>query len=83
MDWPEWWSWEVELLPHVLKRMADRQFNEVELRAMLETAAGYHENHEEGRFVIETKHDGRAWEVIVEPSTDDQILIVVTAYPID
>ncbi|OHB85071.1 MAG: hypothetical protein A2V98_24095 [Planctomycetes bacterium RBG_16_64_12] len=83
MQWPEWWSWELELTPHLMKRMVDRQFNEADLRLMLETATGYHENHEEGRFVIETEHDGRAWGVIVEPSPDDQVLIVVTAYPVE
>jgi hypothetical protein len=83
MHWPEWWSWELELTPHLLKRMVDRQFNEVDLRQMLETATGCYGNHEEGRFVIETEHDGRAWAVIVEPSPDDQLLIVVTAYPVE
>ncbi|MBA3315261.1 MAG: DUF4258 domain-containing protein [Planctomycetaceae bacterium] len=83
MDWPEWWAWEVELTPHLVKRMVDRGFNEVDLRLMIETAVGYHENHEEGRFAVETKHHGRRWTVIVEPSCDDHVLIVITAYPAD
>jgi hypothetical protein len=37
--WPTWWDWELELSPHVLKRMVDRGFSEVELRAMLEEAS--------------------------------------------
>ncbi len=34
--WPEWWDWELELSPHLLKRMADRGFSELDLRAMLD-----------------------------------------------
>jgi hypothetical protein len=29
------------------------------------------------------KHDGRLWEIIVEPVPEEQILVIVTAYPID
>ena len=83
MHWPEWWSWDLELTPHLMKRMVDRQFNEVDLRLMLDDAIGYHENEEEGRFVIQTKHEGREWEVIVEPAHDERALVVVTAYSLD
>ncbi|MBV8678518.1 MAG: DUF4258 domain-containing protein [Planctomycetaceae bacterium] len=83
MDWPDWWSWDLELTPHLFKRMLDRRFNEVDLRLMLDAATGFRENHEEGRFVVETTHDGRPWEVIVEPSSSERVLIVVTAYPLD
>jgi hypothetical protein len=50
---------------------------------MLENATGYHENHEEGRWAIESKHDGRPWEIIVEPIPEEQILVIVTAYPVE
>ena len=83
VDWPDWWDWELELSPHLLKRMIDRTFNEADLRLMFNEATGYHENHEEGRWVIVTTHGGRAWEIIVEPCIDDRILVVVTAYPIE
>ena len=53
------------------------------LRTMLEEATGFYDNHEEGRFVVETTHDGRPWAAIVEPSPADEFLIVVTAYPLD
>jgi hypothetical protein len=53
-----------------------------DLRFMLENASGYHENHEPGRWGIETEHAQRAWEVIVEPLWDEQVLVVVTAYPV-
>ena len=82
MAWPEWWSWELELSPHLLKRMMDRGFNEADLRLMLENATGYHENHEAGRWGIETKHEGKRWEVIVEPVPDEQVLVVITAYAV-
>ena len=81
--WPNWWEWELELTPHLLKRMIDRQFNEADLRLMLDEATGFRNNHEEGRFAIETKHDSRPWEVIVEPLSDESVLLVVTAYPVD
>jgi hypothetical protein len=81
-EWPEWWDWEIELSPHLLKRMVDRRFTEVDLRRMLERAAGYREDIVEGRWAIETRHARRAWEVIVEPDSDRRLLVVVTAYPV-
>ena len=47
---------------------------------MLEGATGYREDHLVGRWVIETRHGGRDWEVIVEPEEETELLIVVTAY---
>ena len=82
-QWPEWWSWELELTPHVLKRMVDRDFTEVELRSMLEQASKFSPNVLEGRFVIATRHGTRPWEVIVEPDDEDQLLVVITAYPVE
>ena len=81
LEWPGWWEWEVDTtLSHLLKRMLDRSFNETDLRTMLEAATGYHEDHEPGRYVIETRHGGKLWHVIVEPLVLEEILIVVTAY---
>lgn len=80
-EWPSWWTWEPEFSPHVLKRMVDRQFNEADLRLMLEEALGYHENHEPGRWVIVTRLHGMHWEVIVEPDAQARVLVIVTAYP--
>jgi hypothetical protein len=37
-DWPDWWEWELEISPHILKRMVDRSFSETDLRLMLEAA---------------------------------------------
>ncbi len=50
---------------------------------MLDAATGFRDNHEDGRYVIETTHEGRRWAVIVEPSWADEVLIVITAYPVD
>jgi hypothetical protein len=80
--WPKWWDWELELSPHLLKRMVDRRFTEVELRQMFEKATGYREDIVDGRWVIETKHNRRAWEVIVEPDDDFKVQVAVTAYPV-
>jgi hypothetical protein len=52
-EWPEWWDWELELMPHLAKRMADRQFNEVDLRAMLADASDF-APEQDGRFVAFT-----------------------------
>jgi hypothetical protein len=81
--WPEWWSWEIELSPHLLKRMADRRFNEADLRAMLADASGYREDIEESRWLIHTRHGGQAWEIIAEPIVDENVLVIVTAYPVE
>jgi hypothetical protein len=83
IEWPEWWNWELEFSQHLLKRMMDRQFNEVELREMLQNAKGYHHNHEEGRWAIETRHDDDDWIVIVEPLVNEAILLIITAYRVD
>lgn len=82
VEWPDWWSWELELSPHLFKRMADRRFNETEIRLMLEVAIGYHIDEEPGRWVIETSHDGGPWEIIVEPDASVKQSVVVTAYPV-
>jgi hypothetical protein len=65
-NWPEWWAWELELTAHLLKRMEDRAFNEVDLRHMLEHSSGYRNDILAGRFVVFSKHQGRRWEIITE-----------------
>ena len=63
--------------------MEDRAFNEVDLRHMLEHAGGHRADILEGRFVIETRHAERFWEVIVEPDEIRHLLVVITAYPLE
>jgi len=80
--WPRWWDWELELSPHLFKRMADRRFTEVDLRSMLESARGYRRAPMAGRWVLETRHRSRSWEVVVEPDEEEELLVVITAYPV-
>ncbi|GAC1545574.1 MAG: hypothetical protein NVS3B10_09630 [Polyangiales bacterium] len=81
MEWPDWWGWELELTPHLERRMEDRDFNEVELRAMLERAQSFRDDPSvEGRFIVTTTHRSRPWEVVVEPDREVLALVVVTAY---
>lgn len=81
--WPEWWQWELELSPHLLKRMVDRRFTEVDLRRMLEVAQRYRKDVVVNRWVVVTRHRRRRWEIIVEPDWDARLLVVVTAYPVE
>lgn len=80
-EWPSWWNWELELSPHLLKRMIDRELSEVDLRRMLEYATGLREDVVEGRWIVEARHERYPWEVIVEPDFDTRTIVVVTAYP--
>ena len=47
---------------------------------MLQQATGYAQSVVETRFVIETSHRGRRWNVIVEPDPEEQCLVVVTVF---
>lgn len=62
--------------------MIDRRFNEVDLRAMLESASRYRRDVVPDRWIIETRHRRKPWEVVVEPDPAVQLLVVITAYPI-
>ena len=81
--WPLWWEWELELSPHLLKRMLDRRFTEVDLRTMLDVASAFRRDVAPERWVIDTRHARRSWEVIVEPDAEAQLLVVITAYPVE
>jgi hypothetical protein len=83
IEWPDWWEWELEFTPHLETRMDDRNFTEVDLRYMLDGALSYRPDVVPDRFVIETLHGGRAWEVIVEPDVEERLLVVIPAYPTD
>ena len=62
--------------------MEDREFTEIELRGMLDAASSIREDYFEGRWVVETRHRGRSWEVVVEPDSDATLLVIITAYPV-
>jgi hypothetical protein len=63
--------------------MEERDFNEVDVRQMLAVATSFVPNVVEGRFVVETLFRGSRWRVIVEPDTDESLLVMVTAYPVE
>jgi hypothetical protein len=63
--------------------MEDRRFTEVDLRRMLEHAHDYRPDAVEDRFLIEARHRGIPWEVIVEPDEPRLLLVVITAYPVE
>ena len=50
---------------------------------MLEHASGHRPDISEGRFIIEARHADQPWEVIVEPDDVLQLLVVITAYPVE
>jgi uncharacterized protein DUF4258 len=82
MRWPSWWEWELELTPHLLKRMRDRGFTEIDLREMFEAASALRRDVEEGRWIVSARHRRRAWEIVVEPDEAERVLVVITAYPV-
>ena len=63
--------------------MEDRQFNEIDLRAMLERATAYRPDPVEGRWIIATRHHRHDWAIIVEPDAESRLLVIVTAYPLE
>ena len=79
-DLPVWWDWELELSPHLLKRMLDRGFSEVELRSMLESPTRVRKGTVAGRWIVEARLKKRSWEIVVEPDEEAKLLVVVTAY---
>lgn len=78
---PPWWDWESELSSHLIKRMLDRDFSEVDLRTTLEHSQDCKPDIVDGRWVIRAVHEKQTWEVVVEPDVDAERLVVITAYP--
>ena len=82
-QWPEWGNWELRISTHVVLRMELREFTESDLRAMLEDATALVPDVEPGRWVAKTTWQGAAWEVIGEPETETEKLVVVTALEVE
>ncbi|MBX3354249.1 MAG: hypothetical protein KF724_00950 [Phycisphaeraceae bacterium] len=82
-SWPEWFEWELELTPHLLRRMRDGSFTELDLRRMLADATNSRRDDVPGRFAVETHHARAAGEIIIEPDPEDGNLIDITAYRAD
>ncbi len=80
--WPDWWEWELEFSPHLLKRMLDRGLSDVDVRLMIEGATGLRQAEHAERWVLTTTHDSRPWVLIVEPDSADEVIVVITAYQV-
>lgn len=80
---PDWWSWELELSTHVIKRMKDRSFTETDLRAMIEDVYELVPDVTPGRWLVRAALGGQEWAVIIEPDDGEQVVVVVTAYPVE
>ncbi len=83
MNRPKWWDWELEITPHVEKRMIQRSFTEVELREMFDRVTSFHPDKEIGRYVAKSTLGSAKWEIILEPDFDEEMIVVITAYPIE
>ena len=79
---PEWWNWDLSFTAHAELRMEQRGVTEVEVRAMLDRAAGFEPNVVEGRFMIHVRHLQHPWIVIVELDVEAKLLVVVTVYEV-
>ena len=49
---------------------------------MMESATSYRRSKREGRWVIETRFRRKSWKVVVEPISEKERLVVVTAYEV-
>jgi hypothetical protein len=63
--------------------MVDRRFSEVDLRRMLADAQVVRPDVTPRRWVAESRFRRRAWEIVLEPDVRAELLVVVTAYPVD
>ncbi len=81
-EWPAWWHWDIEISPHAFKRMAERDFSELDLRRMLETAQSVDTDIVPGRWRVLARLRRRPWEIILEPDAEAQHILVITAYPL-
>jgi hypothetical protein len=81
--WPEWWQFDLVISPHVVARMEERNFNEIDLRTMLEQATKWRESAATGRFIIASSFEAQQWEIVVEPDEYEHLLIIVTAYAVE
>ena len=35
-----------------------------------------------GRWIAHARHNGRKWEIVLEPDADAEVVVAVTAYPV-
>lgn len=77
---PEWWVWEFELSPHVLRRMEERGFTEVDLRRMLNGVRSVRPDASAGRHRAHAHYLNRAWTIVLEPDPEARVVVVITAF---
>jgi len=63
--------------------MVDRRFTEVDLRRMPSVAHDLRADARSGRWVAASRFRRRLWEIVLEPDAKTELLVVVTAYPVD
>jgi hypothetical protein len=80
MQYPEWWHWELELTPHLEKRMLQRGFTEIDLRKMLSVPLSIKRDIIAHRWRVEARYQGNSWHVIIEPDSEKQTIVVITAF---
>ena len=80
---PDWWTWPLELTPHLEERMEQRGLTEIALRTMLAAPHGLDEDVVDGRWVVSCRRRAERWDVIVEPDEEDEVIVVVTTYRVD
>ncbi len=83
MDRPKWWHWEIEITPHAEKRMVQRDFTEIDLREMLESATKLVPDAIPGRWIASSFVRGRKWEIVIEPDSQEKTQVIITAYSLD
>jgi hypothetical protein len=50
---------------------------------MIESYTELQSDHVAGRWVIITRYESKQWNVIVEPDFVDEVVVVITAYPLE
>jgi hypothetical protein len=60
--------------------MEERGSNQLALRWMLHHCTRCRRSRTAGRFIVEAKHGGIAWEIVLEPDHDRECVVVVTMY---
>ncbi len=83
LKWPDWWDYDLDLSPHLVKRMQDRGFTEIDLRAMFADAEDWYPSIVPQRFIITTRRNRRKWEIVVEPDMTEKRIVVITAYGVE
>jgi hypothetical protein len=67
---------------HVLLRMEQRDFNEADLRMMLEDASKVIPDADPARWIVLTQFRGVAWRIVLEPDRASTIIVVITAFEV-